>query len=179
MTYLKTPDDSPIYPEVTAERRFVPNYARIWALVPEAYAGWLTLGGAIRAGMDERRYELVTLVAARRLGSCYCAAAHASVLRDRFFDDETLRLIATDRHHAGLEPADIAAMDFAERIAADPHDVIDADIVALRGRGLSDADILQVVLAVIARRFFAGVAAATGAVTDPEYDVFDDAVVAA
>lgn len=179
MTYLKTPDESPIYAEVTAERGFVPNYARIWALVPEAYAGWLTLGGAIRAGMDERRYELVTLVAARRLGSRYCAAAHASVLRDRFFDDETLRLIATDRHHAGLEPADIAAMDFAERIAADPHDVIDADIAALRGRGLSDADILQVVLAVIARRFFAGVAAATGAVTDPEYDVFDDAVVAA
>jgi uncharacterized peroxidase-related enzyme len=179
MTYLTTPDESPIYAKVAAERGFVPNYARVFALAPDAYAAWLSLGGAVRAGMDERRYELVTLVTARRLGSRYCAAAHATVLHDKFYDKRTLHAIATDRHHAGLDPADVAAMDFAERIAAEPHDVIDADVESLRSHGLSDVDIMQVVLAVMARRFFAGVIAATAAVPDAVYDVFDDAIVTA
>ena len=64
-----------------------PNYARLFALRPEAYAGWESLNRAIRGGMDLRRYELVTLAAARRLGSSYCSMAHGTVLRDRFWSD--------------------------------------------------------------------------------------------
>ena len=43
------------------------NYEHAFAERPEVYAAWGQLNGAIKAGMDLRRYELVTVAAARRL----------------------------------------------------------------------------------------------------------------
>ena len=43
---------------------------------PSVYAAWRQLNGAIKAGMDLRRYELATVAAARRLRSSYCMLAH-------------------------------------------------------------------------------------------------------
>ncbi|MFF3672215.1 carboxymuconolactone decarboxylase family protein [Microtetraspora malaysiensis] len=139
------------------------------ALRPEVYHAWLRLGEVVRAGMDPRRYELVTLTAARRLGSTYCGLAHAAALLERFYDDVALRAIMADHHDAGLAPADVAAMDFADRVAADPAGVTEGDIAVLRGHGLADDDIFQIVLAVCLRRFFSGLLSAVGAVPDPVF----------
>jgi alkylhydroperoxidase family enzyme len=156
MTYLHTPDDSPIFPVEQAALGYVPNYARVFALLPEAYAGWRQLATSIKHSMDERRYELATVAAARRVGSAYCTLAHEKVLRDRFAD------------RAGLDPVDVSIMDFAGRVAADPNGVTEADAEVLRGHGLSDVEIFQIVLAACARRFFSGVLSATGAAPDSE-----------
>ena len=43
------------------------NYERAFQQRPAVYAAWGQLNGAIKAGMDLRRYELATLAAARRL----------------------------------------------------------------------------------------------------------------
>lgn len=69
MTYLRTPEHSDLYGPNLANLGYVANYTRVFALAPEVCAGWLQLIAAVKTGMDERRYELVTLVAARRLGS--------------------------------------------------------------------------------------------------------------
>lgn len=173
MTYLSTPADSPLYADDRAAMGYVPNYTRVFALRPEVYASWRQLGGAVRAGMDERRYELVTLAAARGVGSDYCSLAHAAVLRDRFYDDDTVHAIAVDHHDARLAAVDVAIMDFAELVAADPTTVTERDADRLRALGLSDPDILQVVLASCLRRFFSGVLSAVGAVPDDAYDALD------
>src|SRR5947209_6209083 len=46
---------------------FLPNFTRGFSLRPEVYAAWRQLNGAIKTGMDLRRYELATIAAARRL----------------------------------------------------------------------------------------------------------------
>lgn len=173
MAYLSSPDESPLYDENIARLGYVPNWARVFALTPDAYAAWTALLRAIKSGMDERRYELVTLTAARALGSDYCTLAHAGVLHDRFFDETTLAAIVGDRHTAGLDPGDVAAMDFAERIAANPKDVAEHDIDALHHSGLSDVDIMWIVLAVMARRFFSGALDAVAAEPDPALHALD------
>ena len=91
--------------------------------------------------MDLRRYELVTLAAARAVGSDYCAIAHALVLRDGFYSEDELRAIAVDHHAAGLDEVDVAVMDFAARVAADPTGR--PDPAPLRAHGLSDVEVLQ------------------------------------
>ncbi|NJP29916.1 peroxidase [Microbispora sp. SCL1-1] len=169
MSYLSTPGESPLYEAERPALGYVPNYLRVLALRPEVYHAWLRLGEAVRAGMDPRRYELVTLTAARRLGSTYCGLAHAAALLERFYDDVALRAIMADHHDAGLAPVDVAAMDFADRVAADPAGVTEGDIAVLRGHGLADADIFQIVLAVCLRRFFSGLLSAVGAVPDPVF----------
>ena len=67
--------------------------------------------------MDLRRYELVTLAAARRLRSSYCCLAHGKMLLEQF--DEPVRDIALDHRAAGLDEVDVAVMDFAEKIVDD------------------------------------------------------------
>ena len=70
--------------------------------------------------MDPRRYELVTLAAARALRCSYCAPAHGTILRERFYSTEQLAAIADDHTAAGLSPADAAIMSFAEKVAGMP-----------------------------------------------------------
>ena len=58
--------------------------------------------------MDERRYELVTLAAARRLRSTYCCLAHGTILAEKF--GEPVREIMLDHRAAGLSEVDVAVI---------------------------------------------------------------------
>jgi uncharacterized peroxidase-related enzyme len=147
----------------------VPNYARVFALRPAVMDAWEGLNRSIRAGMDRRRYELATLAAARILRSSYCALAHGTVLRDRHLGREALYRVASDHHHAGLDPVDVAVMDFAEKVAGTPTEVTAADVETLRGHGLSDTEIFDVALTAAARCFFSTVLDAVGAEPDAAY----------
>jgi uncharacterized peroxidase-related enzyme len=155
-----------LYAADVADQGYVANYTRVFALRPEVLAGWAQLNGAIKHGMDLRRYELVTLAAARALRSTYCTMAHGRLLRDRFYDPETVRRIATDHTRAGLTPAEVAVMDFADQVARDATSIGPDDIQRLRAHGLSDTDILDVALAAAARCFFSTVLDAMGAQAD-------------
>lgn len=127
------------------------NYERAFAERPEVLSAWGELNGAIKAGMDLRRYELATLAAARRLRSSYCCLAHGSVLMERF--DEPVREIALG-HAAGLDEVDVAVMALAERVVDDATSIDDSDLQPLRELGLSETEIMDVVLAAAARCFF-------------------------
>jgi hypothetical protein len=50
---------------------FVPNYSQAWSLRPEVLSAWRRLLASIRANMDDRRYELVTVMAAAKLLCTY------------------------------------------------------------------------------------------------------------
>ena len=64
----------------------------------------------------------------------------------------------------------------ARKVAASPADITDADLKPLRDLGLSDVDILDVVLAAAARCFFSSVLEATGAVPDSVYANLDESL---
>jgi uncharacterized peroxidase-related enzyme len=147
---------------------FLPGFTRVFSRHPDAYQAWRQLNVAVRSGMDARRYELVTLAAARTLRSSYCTVAHGSVLKDRYFDSATVLQLMADHHYAGLDQAEVVMMDFAEKVAADATSITADDIDALLKVGLTERDILDVVLAVGARCFFATVVEALDAGPDPE-----------
>ncbi len=143
------------------------NYERAFADRPEVYAAWGQLNGAIKAGMDLRRYELVTLAAARRLRSSYCSLAHGTILAERF--GEPVLEIALDHHAAGLDEVDVAVMDLAQRVVDDATSIGDADLQRLRDLGLSEAEITDVILAATARCFFSKTLDALGVRPDASY----------
>jgi alkylhydroperoxidase family enzyme len=147
------------------------NYELAFAERPEVLAAWQQLNGAIKAGMDLRRYELATLAAARRLKSSYCALAHGKVLHDTF--NEPVREIALDRRAAGLDEIDVAVMDLAERVVDDATAIDDAALQPLRDLGLSDTEIMDIVLAASARCFFSKTLDALGVLPDAAYQGLD------
>jgi alkylhydroperoxidase family enzyme len=143
------------------------NYERAFEERPQVLAAWGELSGAIKAGMDLRRYELATLAAARRLRSSYCCLAHGRVLMERF--SEPVREIALDHRAAGLDDVDVAVMDLAERVVDDATSIGEADLQPLRDLGLSDTEIMDVVLAAAARCFFSKTLDALGILPDSHY----------
>lgn len=151
------------YDEARAQFGYLPNLARAFSLRPEVYRAWLQLNGAIKAH-DLRRYELATLAAARRLRSSYCALQHGKVLAEQFLSFEDV-----PRLPEGLDEADRAVMELAEKVVDDATSVTQSDVDRLRGLGLSDAEIVDVVLAATARCFFSKTLDALGVAPDAAY----------
>lgn len=146
------------------------NAEQAFADAPEAYAAWRRLVAAVKGRMGPRRYELVTLAAALRLRSSYCSLAHGVILAEL---GEDVLAVVRDRGAAGLDELDLAIMGLAEQIVDDATAVTDADRARLRDLGLSDAEILDVVLAVTARCFFSKTLDAVGALADPAFRELD------
>lgn len=126
-----------MYERAQANLGYVPNYAKVFSLRPEVMGAWSGLLASIRGHMDLRRYELVTLAAARALHSSYCRLAHGTILRRQFYGPEQLAAIA------GLEPAETAMMAFAERVAKDASAITASDVEGLRAYGFTDAEIFD------------------------------------
>lgn len=142
----------------------VPNFERAFAQRPEVYAAWVALNTTIKAGMDPRRYELVSIAVARALTSSYCALAHATVAlgRELATPDELL-------DPSTLPPADQAVIAFVTRIAGDATAITASDVSTLRDHGLGEQAITDVIVAATARCFFAKTLDATGAQPDAKY----------
>jgi alkylhydroperoxidase family enzyme len=143
------------------------NYERAFEVRPDVYAAWGDLLAAIKANMDLRRYELATLAAARRLRSSYCSLAHGKVLAEQF--GEPVLRIAIDRTNAGLDKIDLAVMDLAERVVDDATSIDDGDLQRLRDLGLSDPEIMDVILTAAARAFWTKTLDSLGVRPDASY----------
>lgn len=164
----QAPDDvAAMYASDRQRWGFLPNFTQAFSHHPEAYAAWLQLITSIRGSMDLRRCELATLAAARTLRTTYCSIAHARMLHS-FYAAEDVARIARNHHEADLDEVDVAVMDFAEKAARDAAAITHADVQRLRDLGLGDRDVLDIVLAVAARCFFATVVESLGALADEE-----------
>jgi alkylhydroperoxidase family enzyme len=101
------------------------------------------------------------------------------VLRKNFFSAEEVVAIATDFHNAGLTPEEVAIMDFAQKVTRAAPTVTAADVDLLRAHGLTDPEILDVVLTTAARNFFSKALDALGAEPDAVYGALEPALQAA
>lgn len=162
---------------------YVPAYDLVLAQRPEVHEAWKALAIAVRNAAGLRRYELATLGAARGLRSSYCSLAHGKVLADRVVGVGGLRRLLDGEEGDGVDAADLAVVAFAEKVGRAGADVIAEDVGALRAQGLSDEEILDVVLSAAARCFFSTVLDALGLQPDAVYrssvpdSVRDDLVV--
>ncbi|BAL88198.1 putative carboxymuconolactone decarboxylase [Actinoplanes missouriensis 431] len=147
---------------------FLPNYAGAFGHRPDVAQAWNALNGAIRGGMDRRRFELATIAAARALRSTYCTAAHSKFLRDVCGDEASLRRLAEAPDGDTLDEQDRAVYRFAAKVAVDAASVEQDDVDRLRAAGLSDGEIADVVYAVAARSFFTRVLDGLGARLDAQ-----------
>ena len=159
-----------LYDQDRATYGFVANHTQALSLHPDAVAAFRGLARAVKGRMDPRRFELVTVAAARELQSSYCLLSHTSALRRLgTTDDRQLAAIATDHRDAGLSDVEIAVMDYAGAVARAAPQVTETDVEVLRDHGLSDAEILDVALTVALRCFYSTLLDAVGAQADPAY----------
>src|SRR3954449_12817872 len=186
MTFVETtPEDeadgalAEVYAAAREQLGYVPNYAKAFSSKPEVFQAWGGLNGAIKDGMHERRYELATLAAARRLRSSYCMLAHGKLTARKFLGEDAVGELVW-----GARPddaGDAAVIELAEKVVDDATSIGPEDVQQLRDAGLPDEEIVGVVLAAAARCFFSKTLDALGAEPDAAFleldPVFRDALV--
>lgn len=175
MAFISTPGpeagDATTAMYVSAEESYgyLPNMYRIFGHRPEVMEKWGALLASIRGHMSLRRYELVTLAAARELKSSYCMLAHGSVLLREGFSDTQLAATATDGAHAPLDEAEREMMRFAAKVVRDATSITREDVGRLKAQGFSDAEIFDITAAAAVRCFFSKTLDALGAEPDAAY----------
>jgi uncharacterized peroxidase-related enzyme len=181
VTYLRTDnsvsaDAARLAAEDEVAWGFVPNFTRTFAARPEVYQAWKHLNAAIKNGMDMRRYELATVAAAATLGSSYCSLSHGRILAREYLAPADVIALVRDPDTAALEDTDRAITTFAAKVARHASEVTADDIDVLRAHGLSDDEILDVILAAAARCFFSTVLDATGTTPDAAFQILEPAL---
>lgn len=172
MSIIATPEPSDvtglaaeIYGDDLEHLGYVPEHTRVMAINPEAYTAWESLIGSIARPLGMRRYELVTLAAARGVKSEHCLLAHGNKSL-RYIDEDELTRVARDYRTAGLPESEVAMMEFAEKVSTASHTMTDADSARLRDLGFSDREIVDIALAAAARNFFSRAIQALGVAVD-------------
>lgn len=172
MAFISTPGpeagDATAAMYVSAEESYgyLPNMYRIFGHRPEVMEKWGALLASIRGHMSLRRYELVTLAAARELKSSYCMLAHGSVLLREGFSETQLADTATDGAHAPLDEAEREMMRFAAKVVRDATSITREDVGRLKAQGFTDAEIFDITAAAAVRCFFSKTLDALGAEPD-------------
>ncbi|WP_281977968.1 carboxymuconolactone decarboxylase family protein [Pseudorhizobium flavum] len=175
MAFISTPGpeagDATAAMYVSAEESYgyLPNMYRIFGHRPEVMEKWGALLASIRGHMSLRRYELVTLAAARELKSSYCMLAHGSVLLREGFSETQLADTATDGAHAPLDEAEREMMRFAAKVVRDATSITREDVGRLKAQGFTDAEIFNITAAAAVRCFFSKTLDALGAEPDAAY----------
>ena len=137
---------------------FVYSYTQMMAINPEAHEAFEALVRAIVPSIGVRNFELATLAAARAIRSPHCLLAHGrKTLRAGAMDEAQLEKVARDHTDAGLSDADVAVMDFAERLSTDAASMTDADSQTLRDVGFTDRQIVDIALSAGIRNYFSRV----------------------
>ncbi len=123
----------------------VPNLFRLLAVSPAALAGYLGLSGALAKGsLRAATREAIALRVAELNGCDYCLSAHSQIGRAMVKVAEA----ELSRNRAGFsdDAKTRAALALVDRIVPAKGHITDADLAAARLAGLTDAEVVEVVV---------------------------------
>jgi 4-carboxymuconolactone decarboxylase len=126
---------------------FIPNVFLAWAHRPDEFRAFFAYHDALlekQGGLTKAEREMI-VVATSSLNHChYCVIAHGAILRIRAKHPLLADQVAVNYLNADLTPRQRAMLDFAVKVAERSHQIGDADLVALRGHGMTDEDIWDI-----------------------------------
>jgi RNA polymerase sigma-70 factor (ECF subfamily) len=150
---------------------FVPNLFYAQTLLPSVIEAQAHITGTIllkdKALSRIQKEQIILIVAAARR-DIYCVTAHCKILSSLGKSEAQLDRLLTDYHRAGLSEADVALLDFSDKLSRQAPSVHSGDIEALRACGLDDESILEAVQVTALARFLCTLSA--GLAPEPEFE---------
>ena len=125
------------------------------SLAPRALTADGDMAAAVKAGVEPRRYAMVSLTIAGLLG----CESFVEALRGSL-DVAIANKVCLNWREVGLDDQEKAVMAFTEKGTSDESSVRQDDVQALRDAGLSDQDILSLTALVSYQNYALRVAAA-------------------
>jgi uncharacterized peroxidase-related enzyme len=151
---------------------FVPNVFRAYAWRPERLRAWFSHFRQLhepteRLSAAER--EMIAVAVSMANGCLYCLVAHGAALREELGDPVLADRIVFDYRRAGLDERRRAILDYAVKVTKTPLECDEDDIARLRGLGLADEEVWDVVELAAMYNFTNRLAMATGQLPNEEY----------
>jgi uncharacterized peroxidase-related enzyme len=135
--------------KVTPSNTKVSDYVLVLANDVETLKVRTPLFNAImynRGGLGRAERELGAIAASIVNRCVYCAAVHASRYNQLTKDESVMERIFADGPEAELEERQAAILRFATRLSSTPSAADEEDMQALREVGMSDEEILDLIL---------------------------------
>jgi uncharacterized peroxidase-related enzyme len=179
VAWIAVPSTDELSAEVTDElgdisKRigFVPNVARLLAVIPRHFVGWWRYFDDLMrgpSGLSKTQREMIAVVISAESHCPYCEAAHAAALRLRTKDAALVDRLAVNYRHVELDTRDRAMLDFAVKLTKTPDECGQRDLEELREVGYTDEDILHIVEVTAIFNYNVRLATATGLFPNVEY----------
>lgn len=142
---------SDTFAAVKAKIGMVPNLYRVMGQSPAALNAYLAIGAALEsASLELPLREKLALAISQKNGCAYCLSAHSVIAKMAGVPAEAIREARAGRAAAGREEAAVAlAVSLVEKRGW----IDDEELAAVRAKGLTDGEILEVV-ALVAQTTF-------------------------
>ena len=126
---------------------FVPNVFLVLAHRPDEFRAFFAYHDALMektGGLTKAEREMIVVATSAANQCLYCVVAHGAILRVRAKNAQVADQVATDYRKADITPRQVGMLDFALKVAREPHLVGEDDFATLRAAGFADADIWDI-----------------------------------
>lgn len=151
---------------------FVPNVFRVYSYRPERFSAWFAHYKLLHEPTDNlsaAEREMIAVAVSMANGCLYCLVAHGAALREALGDPILADRITLDYKRAGLNAKHTAILDFAVKLTKTPFDCLEHDLLNLRGLGLTEHEVWDVIEIAAMYNFTNRMSQATGMLPNREY----------
>ena len=155
LSFLPVPDEAGVpeavrklWSKAKANMGFVPNVFRAQAVNGEQFLAWWNYFNLLlnkEGFLSNAERELVAVVVSAANRCLYCAVSHGAALRHFDGDAQKADAVAVNWRHAALSERERVLCEYAEKLTLRPAEVTEADLQPLRGVGLNDHQIMELV----------------------------------
>lgn len=134
---------------VLRTRGKISNVMCAQSLNPSAMRTFLELYNTLafgKSGLSRCERETIATIVSARNHCPYCITHHGESLRFYLKDDEQLEAMKEGRLPDGTQKRTEALIDYALKLTLEPGKIMQEDLEPLRRNGLSDSEILDLVL---------------------------------
>lgn len=137
------------YEQVQRSRGKISNIMRVQSLNPNALRAFLELYVNLmygKSGLSRSEREMVATAISAHNGCDYCVSHHGEALRFYVKDNDQLDAFKRGELPEKAEARTRALVGYALKLTDEPSSVVSGDLEALRRAGVSDSEILDLVL---------------------------------
>lgn len=132
-------------------------------------ASWgLTCGILVEGLLPPTLKQMIAATVSAQNGCRYCTVTHTNALQSMGVPNTVIQSCANDTTLSDVPPAQRTILKFALKCARDPNSMTDADFDRLYDNGLSQEEVMEVVMMSVFTNFINGWADATGIEVDGE-----------
>jgi uncharacterized peroxidase-related enzyme len=155
-TISRIVDDGAVGPELTEtygkiqealKAPFTPHFFQVWAVSEESLKGiWPVMKHILTSGRVGRKLKEMIFVAISSLRGCnYCESAHHAFCLSIGVTSEQIDDLINNYTASTATAKEKAAIDFAVRLARDPHSSTEDDFISLRELGFDDEEVMEII----------------------------------